>query len=78
MYYRFQRLYAAPAVNQEYVSLESEITKELKQCDSVIVSGDCRMDSPAFSAVKGTYTLMNHETDKLISMQHGDKRQVIH
>lgn len=34
------------------------------------------MDSPGFSAVKGTYTLMNHETGRLISMQHGDKRQV--
>lgn len=34
------------------------------------------MDSPGFSAVKGTYTLMNHETGTLISMQHGDKRQV--
>ena len=77
-YYRFQRLYAAPAVNQEYSSLESDVAKELKQCDSVIVSGDCRMDSPGFSAVKGTYTLMNHETGGLISMQHGDKRQVMH
>ena len=34
------------------------------------------MDSPGFSTVKGTYTLMNHETGTLISMQHGDKRQV--
>ena len=73
-YYRFQRLYAAPAVNPEYTSLESEIVKELKQCDSLIVSGDCRMDSPGFSAVKGTYTLMNHDIGRLISMQHGDKR----
>ena len=75
-YYRFQRLYAAPTVNQEYTTLESKIVEELKQCDSVVVSGDCRMDSPGFSAVKGTYTLMNHETGTLISMQHGDKRQV--
>lgn len=72
-YYRFQRLYAAPTVNQEYTTSESKIVEE---CDSVVVSGDCRMDSPGFSAVKGTYTLMNDETGTLISMQHEDKRQV--
>lgn len=44
--------------------------------EGVTVSGDCRMDSPGFSAVKGTYTLMDHDTGVLLSMEHGDKRQV--
>ena len=60
-YYRFQRLYAAPTVNQEYTTLESKIVEELNWL---------------FCCERDIYTLMNHETGILISMQHGDKRQV--
>ena len=44
--------------------------------EGVILSGDCRMDSPGFSAIKGTYSLMDHESKTIISMKHGDKCQV--
>ena len=72
-YYRFQRLYAAPTVEQEYNAMEADLIQKYSRSDGVILSGDCRMDSPGFSAVKGTYSLMDHDS---ISMKHGDKRQV--
>ena len=75
-YYRFQRLYAAPTVHQEYKSMETRVVEECCNKEGIVVSGDCRMDSPGFSAVKGTYTLMDHDTGLLLSMEHGDKRQV--
>ena len=72
--YRFQRLYAAPTVNQEYTTLKSKIVKGLKLWFCCF-----RWLSYGFSWLlycEGTYTLMNHETGTLISMHHGDKRQV--
>ena len=75
-YYRFQRLYAAPTVNQEYKTMEAEQIEKYKTSTGVILSGDCRMDSPGFSAVKGTYSLMDHDTGVILAMEHGDKRQV--
>ena len=51
--------------------MESKIVEELKQCDFVDSSGDCPMDSPG-SSVKGSYTLMNHETGTLL-IQCNDK-----
>ena len=44
--------------------------------EGVLLSGDCRMDSPGFSAIKGTNSLMDHESKTIISMKHGDKHQV--
>ena len=55
--------------------------KQIEMCkgsdDGVVLSGDCRMDSPGFSAVKGTYSFMDHATGIILCMEHGDKRQVI-
>ena len=76
-YYRFQRLYAAPTIHQTYEVMEEDMIHRFSVSEGIVVSGDCRMDSPGFSAVKGTYTLMDHETGTLLSMEHGDKRQVI-
>ena len=54
-------------------SIVEDIKKKNK---AVVLSGDCRMDSPGFSATKGTYSFMDIESEKVISMEHGDKRQV--
>ena len=31
------------------------------------------MDSPGFSSVKGTYSLMDHDTGVILAMEHGEK-----
>ena len=50
--------------------------EECRNKEGIIVSGDCQMDSPGFSAIKGTNTLMDHDTGVLLSMEHGDKQQL--
>ena len=56
--------------------MQSKNIEQLKSSSSVILCGDCRMDSPGFSATKGTYSFMDYETNVLVVMAHGDKRQV--
>lgn len=75
-FYCHQRLYAAPTVHQEYEVLEASLIEELKTSESVVLSGDGRMDSPGFSATKGTYSFMHNAWSAVITMGHGDKRQV--
>ena len=70
-----QRLYAAPTINQEYECMQSCNMEQMKSC-TVILCGDCRMDSPGFSATKGTYSFMDYESKMIVTMAHGDKRQV--
>ena len=57
--------------------MEDDLIQRFNTTESIVVSGDCRMDSPGFSAIKGTYTLMDHDSGTLLSMEHRDKRQVI-
>ena len=75
-FYRHQRLYAAPTVNQEYQLMQKHNLEQIKSSSTVILCGDCRMDSPAFSVTKGTYSFMDYESNMVVSMAHGDKRQV--
>ena len=56
--------------------METDLMEKYKASEEVILSGDCRMDSPGFSAVKGTYSFMDHTTGMILSMEHGDKWQV--
>ena len=76
-FYENQRLYASTAVDQEFKELRQDIIDEVKaQGKGVVLCGDGRMDSPGFSATKGTYTVMEHSTKKLLNMECGDKREV--
>ena len=78
-FYRNQRLYVSPAVEQEFDAMRVSIIKKLKEKSSdVVLCGDARMDSPGFSATKGAYTLMDYETKQLLTMEFGDKREVQH
>ena len=57
--------------------MEADVIERFRKSEGVVLSGDCRMDSPGFSAVKGTYSsLMVHDSGTIISIEHGDKRQV--
>ena len=74
-FYNNQKLYVNQAVQQQYGKKEEEIIAKLKDLSQVIC-GDCQLDSPGWSATKGTYTFMEHGTKKLVAMQFGDKREV--
>ncbi|XP_065060234.1 uncharacterized protein LOC135687568 [Rhopilema esculentum] len=76
-FYTNQRLYVSPTVDQEFNEERDRIIKEV-QCRNlkVTICGDGRMDSPGFSASKGTYTLMDYESKKLLTIECGDKREV--
>ena len=56
--------------------MEADVIERFRRSEGVVLSGDCRMDSPGFSAVKGTYSPMDHDSGTIISIEHGDKRQV--
>ena len=74
-FYRNQKLYAIPAIEQCYNELRLNVISDMKKTDNIIC-GDCQLDSPGWSATKGACTFMNYENKKLISMEFGDKREV--
>ena len=76
-FYRNQRLYVSPAVDQEFQDMRRKVIFDAQQKGSdIVLCGDARMDSPGFSATKGAYTLMDYNTKKIFTMEFGDKREV--
>ena len=77
-FYENQRLYSSTAVEQEFKEVKQEIINEMKaQGGEVVSCGDRKMDSPGFSGTKGTYTVMEHGTKKLLNIECRDKREVM-
>ena len=56
--------------------METDLMEKFKASEEVILSGDCGIDSPGFSAVIGTYSFMDHTTGIILSMEHGHKWQI--
>ncbi len=76
-FYENQRLYVSPAVDQEFNEMRNEMLQDLQvNSSNVVACGDGRMDSPGYSATKGTYALMDFESKNLLTMECGDKREV--
>ena len=74
---RNQRLYAAPAIHQEYLRMRDSIIDDVSKAKDLILCGDGRMDSPGFCATKATYSFMEEGgSHRVVNMEHGDKRQV--
>ena len=42
----------------------------------LVLCGDARIDSPGYSATKATYSFMEHDSNVVLHMEHGDKREV--
>lgn len=62
------------AVDQEFKELRQVIINEIKtEGEEVVLCGGGRMDSPGFSATKGTYTVMHHSSRK--TLENGVWRQ---
>ena len=74
-FYENQRLYVSTAIDQEFAELRERILLECKaRGEKIIICGDGRMDSPGFSATKGSYTMMDYASKKLLTIECGDKR----
>lgn len=69
-----QRNYLVPTIDAFYKEQQQEIFENL-QGQSVIALGDGRNDSPGHSAQYCTYSMMDNESKKILSLITMDKRQ---
>ena len=74
-YYRMQKLYLCPSVNEQWTETRAAVHNEIGD-QPVVLLGDGRSDSPGFSAKYCTYSLMDNATSKIIEVQFVDKREV--
>lgn len=74
-FYRFQRLYICPAIEEWWSWMRGELIKEFVG-DKIIVGGDGQCDSPGFSAKSLCYFLMELTTGYILEIEVKDKRHV--
>ena len=67
-YQRLQRLYVCPVVDKKWEEIQNAIISEF-QGNGVVVAGDGRMDSPGHSAQYCVYSVMEHDSSKLMDVQ---------
>lgn len=72
-FFRYQRLYCVPVVNEWWKWQQEVIMKDLKGKE-LIVSGDGQCDSPGHSAKNLCYFMMEMETSYIIDLEILDKR----
>ena len=78
LFYRNQRMYAIPTIEQHYIEMWNAIISEAKKQREVVICGDCQLNSPGWSATKRTNTFMDYNSKKMINVEFGDKREVEH
>ncbi|EDO29014.1 predicted protein [Nematostella vectensis] len=74
-FYRVQRLYAIPTINEWWEWMRETIINTLQEQD-VVLAGDGQCDSPGFSAKNLCYFLMEIVTGYIIEVEIMDKRHV--
>lgn len=74
-YFRIQRLYLLPAVDEWWGWIRSQLMDEFRDQD-VLVSGDGQCDSPGFNAKNLCYFVMEVSSDYIIHVEIVDKRHV--
>ena len=67
-YNRIQKMYLIPAVMNEWQFQQNDLIKEYWKTITTI-GGDARMDSPGHTAKYGSYSIMDLDTNKIISVQ---------
>ncbi|KAI8493046.1 hypothetical protein Bbelb_290500 [Branchiostoma belcheri] len=70
-----QGQYCVPAIKQYWNDEKTRALRELRNKENVILLGDGRMDSPGHCAQYCTYTTMDHDTKKIVSVIVVDKRE---
>ncbi|XP_010793701.1 uncharacterized protein isoform X1 [Notothenia coriiceps] len=69
-FFRHQRLYTIPTIVQAWQTEQAGIIRELKEMGGgLILSGDCRSDSPGHCAKYGTYSLIEDRINKVLDLQ---------
>ena len=74
-YYRFQRIYLVPEINEWWSWMRNEIIGEFTGKD-VVVGGDGQCDSPGFNAKNLCYFMMEVESNYILDIEVLDKRHV--
>ena len=74
-FFRMQRLYIFPAVEEWWSWMRGELVKEFLDKD-VVVGGDGQCDSPGFSAKNLCYFLMEVTSHYILEIEVSDKRHV--
>ena len=74
-YYRFQRLYLIPEINEWWSWMRSELVREFTGTD-LVIGGDGQCDSPGFNAKNLCYFMMEVESNYILDIEVLDKRHV--
>ena len=74
-YYRFQRLYLVPEINDWWSWMRSELIEEFVGKE-IVVGGDGQCDSPRFNAKNLCYFIMEVESNYILDIEVLDKRHV--
>ena len=74
-YYRFQRLYVVPEINEWWMWMKQELVTEFSGQD-VVVGGDGQCDSPGFNAKNICYFMMQATSNHILDIEVLDKRHV--
>ena len=74
-YYRFQRLYLIPEINEWWIWMRSQLLHEFAGRD-IVVGGDGQCDSPGFNAKNICYFIMEVESNYILDIEVLDKRHV--
>ncbi|XP_073721216.1 uncharacterized protein [Misgurnus anguillicaudatus] len=75
-FYKIQNKFCLLNIEDMWKRESSNVISQLSSKDSVVLLGDARMDSPGFCAEFCTYTTMENDTKKIVSIVNMDKRQV--
>jgi hypothetical protein len=74
-FYRYQRLYLIPEINEWWTWTREELLKEFVGQD-IILSGDGQCDSPGFNAKNLCYFMVEANSNYIIDVEILDKRHV--
>ncbi|XP_070404740.1 uncharacterized protein [Nothobranchius furzeri] len=74
-FFSVQNAYCVDTIKEYWTEKRTDIISEVKERGHVVALGDGRMDSPGFCAQYCTYTLMDNDTRKILSIENVDKRE---
>ncbi|KAF4112999.1 hypothetical protein G5714_005544 [Onychostoma macrolepis] len=63
------RLYTIPTIVQAWQNEQAGVIRDLNKMRRLILSGDCRSDSPGHCAKYGTYSLIEDRINKVLDIQ---------